>query len=63
MDCEFNEPVLPDDYPVYRGYWYVAGEEPRESGIEGTVADLKRLWGVEEIRRCDAVRRNLLDSP
>jgi len=33
----------------------VIGEEVRRSPVDGTVADLKRVYQVAEVRRCDAV--------
>lgn len=56
----FNEPLLPDDYPIYAGYWYVLDGTPAQSGYHGiTVAKLKRYTGAREVRRCDAVARKL----
>jgi hypothetical protein len=61
---ELDERILPDDYPVYPGYVYVADGNPISSPIEGTVRGLKRAIGAKEIRRCDLVgRENLMDSP
>jgi hypothetical protein len=56
---QLKEHVLPDDYPVYEGYYYVADGRVRTSDIEGTVANLKALWKATEVRRCDAVARGL----
>ena len=56
---ELDEPILEDDYPVYPGYWYVADGKPVQSHVHGSAAYLKRQLGAAEIRRCDAVARNL----
>lgn len=56
-----NEPILPDDYPVYGMYCYVAdGEVIRSDWHNITVGHLKRLIGAAEIRRCDLAGRGLL---
>jgi hypothetical protein len=52
-----NEEVLPNDYPVYCGYAYVADGTPVISMIEGTVDDLKRSDGFKEVRRCNIFAR------
>lgn len=60
MSEELNEPVLPDDYPVYVDYWYVFDGKPARSNYHDiTVAKLKRYSGAREIRRCDVVARKL----
>ena len=53
-----TEDILPDDYPVYYGYIYIADMKPIECKLddsewEQTVADLKRVLKVKEVRRCD----------
>ena len=53
------EYILDDDTDVFCGYWYVVNGEPKRSPIQGTIADLKKLWGVTEIYNCDAVERKL----
>ncbi len=57
MTTELNEPVLPDDYPVYWDYWYVADGKPIRSNVQGTVRELKADVKVSEIRRCDIAGR------
>jgi len=52
-----QEPVLDDDYPVHADYWYVADGKPVRSDVFGTVRDLKRDLGANEIRACDLVAR------
>jgi hypothetical protein len=60
MDKELNEPVLPDDYPIYGMYLYVAdGKVIRSDWHDVTVGQLKRLIGASEIRRCDMVARGI----
>lgn len=57
---ELNEPVLPDDYPIYGGYAYVVDGRPILSNWHDiTAGELKCLLGAKEIRRCDLVGRNL----
>lgn len=56
--CNLDEPILPDDYPVYAGYLYVAdGKVIEAPGCCLTVLHLKQLLQVAEIRRCDIVGR------
>jgi hypothetical protein len=58
-EVDMNEPILPDDYPVYADYLYVAdGKVVRSDWHEVTVARLKRELGAEEIRRCDMAARD-----
>jgi hypothetical protein len=60
---ELNEPVLPDDYPVYGDYLYVAdGKVIKSDWHDITVRQLKRLLGAIEIRRCDMVGRGAFDK-
>lgn len=55
---ELNEPILPDDYPVYADYLYVADGIPIRSDWHGiTVAQFKRHIHADEIRRCDIAGR------
>ena len=57
---ELNEPVLPDDYPIYGMYCYVVdGKVVRSDWHDITVADYKRRTGASEIRRCDMVARGI----
>lgn len=59
--AELNEPVLPDDYPVYGDYLYVADGKVIRSDLHGaTVSRLKRSLGAAEIRRCDITGRQAL---
>ena len=61
-----TEDILPDDYPVYGDYIYIAdGKIIRCDLLSGTVADLKRDLesigiSAKEIRRCDLVERVLI---
>ncbi len=60
MDKELNEPVLPDDYPMYVLHLYVVDGKVTQSGWRNlTVAQYKLLTGSSEIRRCDMVARGL----
>jgi hypothetical protein len=54
-----NENVLPDDYPVYFGYLYVADCKVISSDVEADVARLKRYLDCKEVRRCNMAARNL----
>jgi len=62
MKKESDEPVLSDDYPVHCGYLYVVNGEAIHSPIDGTIADLKRIFKVAEVRRCDIAWRELWDE-
>ena len=55
-----NEPLLPDDYPVFPTYYYVADGKVIRSPIGGDVRRLKAESGAKEIRRCDMAERGLL---
>lgn len=59
---ELQEKILPDDYPVFWNYLYVADEEVIKSDIQGTVLDLKRNLleqgiSCNRITSCDIVGR------
>jgi hypothetical protein len=54
-----NEIVVPNDYPIYLGYWYLVDGKPKRSHIAGTAWQLKEVLEAKEIRICDAVERNL----
>ena len=54
-----GENVLPDDYPVYWDYLYVADGKVIRSDIRGTVKELKHDLNAAEIRNCKIVERNL----
>lgn len=57
-DRPLDEPILPDDYPVYGGYLYVVDGEVISSDWHGaTVGFLKHQIGATEIRRCDIIGR------
>lgn len=58
---ELDERVLPDDYPIYGNYLYVAdGKVIRSDWHDITAAEFKRREGVTELRRCDIVGRQAL---
>jgi len=58
MSRELHEPILPDDYPIYAGYWYVADGKPIRSDWHNiTAQQLKAKLGAQELRRCDIVIR------
>ena len=59
MKRELNEDILPDDYPIYGNYLYVADGKVYHSDWHGiTVRQLKVREGFKEVRRCDIVGRN-----
>ena len=56
---KLDEPVLPDDYPVYADILYVAdGKMIRSDLHRSTVGRLKQELGAKEVRRCDIAGRN-----
>ncbi len=63
MPDDLNESVLPDDYPVFGDYLYVADSKViRSDWHDVTVGFLKRQLGVTEIRRCDIVGRQRAEA-
>lgn len=49
-----SETVLPDDYPIYGDYLYVADGKLHRSDWHGiTAGELKRKEGITELRRCN----------
>jgi hypothetical protein len=51
---KLDEPILPDDYPVYGDYLYVVdGKVVRSEWHDITVALFKRALSAKEVRRCD----------
>lgn len=60
--AELNEPILPDDYPIYGDYLYIVDGKVYRSDWHGiTVRQLKRELGATEVRRCD-IRQDLRDK-
>lgn len=57
---KLDERELPDDYPVYWDYMYVADGKVIRSDIQGTVRDLKRDVGASIITSCDIAGRHEL---
>lgn len=58
MSTQLNEPELPDDYPIYGDYWYVADGKPIRSDWHGITAKrLKAELGVKVLCRCDILGR------
>jgi hypothetical protein len=54
-----DENVLPDDYPVYGDYFYLAdGKVYRSDWHDVTVRYLKAKEGFKEVRRCNWRRFN-----
>lgn len=53
-----DEPVLPDDYPIYGNYLYVADGKVVMSHLHDVTArQLKAYLGATELRRCDIYGR------
>lgn len=58
---ELDERILPDDYPIYGGYLYVADGTPVVSNWHGiTAREFKIRENVKELRRCDIYGRKEL---
>lgn len=59
MDQIFpDEDILPDDYPVYGDYLYVADGKLYRSDWHGcTVRQLKNYEKFSEVRRCNILAR------
>lgn len=61
MTTQLDERILPDNYPIYADYYYVADGKIYVSDWHGiTVGELKAREGFTEVRRCDLVGRGLL---
>ncbi len=56
---QLNEPELPDDYPVYPDYLYVADGKVIRSPFKATVAALKKDGTFTKVQRCDIVGRGI----
>lgn len=53
-----NENELPDDYPIYGDYLYVADGKVYRSDWHGiTAGELKRREGFKEVCRCNIYAR------
>lgn len=53
-----DEEILPDDYPVYGNYLYVAdGKVIMSDWHDVTVGYMKRQEGFKEVRRCNIQAR------
>lgn len=53
-----DEPLLPDDYPIFADYLYVAdGRVIRSDWHDITAARFKAIEGIKELRRCDITGR------
>ena len=64
MSEELNEPILPDDYPIYGNLLYVADGKVVMSDWHGVTArEFKAREEIKELRRCDIVgRRKLMEQ-
>jgi hypothetical protein len=55
-----SEPILPDDYPIYAGYCYVAdGRVIVSDWHDITARQFKAREGITELRRCDMAGRGM----
>jgi hypothetical protein len=61
---ELNEPELPDDYPIYGNYLYVAdGKVIMSDWHDVTAREFKAREKVTKLCRCDIVgRRAMMDK-
>ena len=59
MTIYASEKLLPDDYPIYVGYYYLVDGEVKISNIHSTVGELKSVALAKEIRSCSLVDRNI----
>ena len=58
MTTSLDEPVLPDDYPIYGNYAYVAdGRVIISNWHDITAREFKLREGIRELRRCDMASR------
>ena len=60
MRKELDEPILPDDYPIYGDYLYIAdGKAIRSNWHDITAREFKAREHIRELRRCDIVGRQI----
>lgn len=59
MTIYASEKLLPDDYPIYPGYYYLVNGRVMRSYVHSTVANVKRMSGAKEVRSCSLVDRNI----
>jgi hypothetical protein len=59
---ELDERELPDDYPIYAGYLYVADGKVVRATQPSTVAEWKRHRKVVSVTSCDINGRDLWDQ-
>lgn len=54
-----NEDILPDDYPIYGGFFYVADGKPVISDWYGIIParEFKLREKITELRRCNIAYR------
>ncbi len=60
---KYDERELPDEYPVYAGYLYVADGEPFRSEISANVRKLRHRLNAKVITSCDMVGREGQRAP
>lgn len=54
-----NEHELPDEYPIYGGYLYVADGKVYRAEFNTIVTHLKATTGFKSLKSCDIAGRNL----
>lgn len=65
---ELEEEVIPNNYPVFPGYFYIADGEVVQSMVQGTIktlrADILTTTGkkIKEFKKCDIVGRQKLNA-
>jgi len=60
-ESNYKERILPDDYPIYAGYIYVADGKPIVSDWHDiTAREFKARENITELKSCDLAGRGLL---
>ena len=59
--CPFHddEEILPGEYALYEGYWYLVDGEPTRARTSSTVRAFKKAHAFYEARNGNAVKRGL----
>lgn len=58
---QLDEPVLPDDYPIYGDFVYVVDGVVKTSDYHAiTAREFKARTGASEVRRCDLAGRGFV---
>jgi len=60
MTADLDEPILPDDYPIYGNFNYLADGKLIVSDWHGiTAREFKAREGIKELRRYDGPGREM----